>query len=198
MINHYDIAYGLGVGISSPFWLAKPSSRRKVLRAFSQRMGHVPARDLSKPGIMIHAVSLGEINATPSLISVLRAQRPGIEFIVSVTTETGYTRGQELYGSATDVTLVRYPLDFTAAVERLLDALRPAVVVLLELEVWPNFIRRCAQRKVPVILINGRISANIGSPSHWLDRCSPACNMSPRRIRNMPGDSSNSASLQIA
>jgi 3-deoxy-D-manno-octulosonic-acid transferase len=158
MINHFDIAYGLGVGLTSPFWLAKPSSRRKILRAFSQRMGHVPARDLSKPGIMIHAVSLGEINATRSLINLLRSQRPGLNFIVSVTTETGYARGQELYGSASDVTLIRYPLDFTPAVDRLLTALRPAVVVLLELEVWPNFIRRCTQRKIPVILVNGRIT----------------------------------------
>jgi 3-deoxy-D-manno-octulosonic-acid transferase len=158
MINHFDIAYGLGVGISSPFWLAKSSSRRKVLRAFSQRMGQVPGRDVSRPGIMIHAVSLGEINATRSLIDVLRSQRPGLEFIVSVTTDTGFARGEELYGSDADVTLVRYPLDFTPAVDRLLGTLRPAVVVLLELEVWPNFIRRCAQRKVPVILVNGRIT----------------------------------------
>jgi 3-deoxy-D-manno-octulosonic-acid transferase len=159
MINHYDIAYGLGVGLSSPFWLARPSARRKVLRAFSQRMGHVPARDVSKPGILIHAVSLGEINATRSLINLLRSSRSGIEFIVSVTTETGYARGQELYGSAPDVTLVRYPLDFTPAVDRVLSILRPSVVALLELEVWPNFIRRCAKRKVPVILVNGRITS---------------------------------------
>ena len=90
MINHYDIAYGLGVGLSSPVWLAKSSSRRKVLRAFSQRMGRVPERDLSKPGIMIHAVSLGEINATRSLVNLLRTTRPGLGFIVSVTTDTGY------------------------------------------------------------------------------------------------------------
>ena len=144
MINHYDIAYGLGVGISSPFWLAHPATRKKVLRAFSQRMGRVPSRDLSRPGIMVHAVSLGEINATRSLVEMIRAQRPGIDFIVSVTTETGFARGFELYGSSPDVTLVRYPLDFTSAVDRLLVTLRPAVVALLELEVWPNFIRRCA------------------------------------------------------
>jgi 3-deoxy-D-manno-octulosonic-acid transferase len=158
MINHFDIAYALGVGLSSPFWLARPSSRRKVLTAFSQRMGYVSERDLSKPGIMIHAVSLGEINATRSLINVLRAGRPGVEFIVSVTTETGFARGRELYGSSADVSLIRYPLDFTPAIQRLLDTLRPAVVVLLELEVWPNFIRRCAQRKTPVVLVNGRIT----------------------------------------
>jgi 3-deoxy-D-manno-octulosonic-acid transferase len=158
MLNHYDIAYGLGVGLASPFWLAKSSARKKVLSAFSQRMGHVPSRDLSKPAIMIHAVSLGEINATRSLIDVLRSHRPGLNFIVSATTETGFGRGQELYGSVPDVTLVRYPLDFTPAVDRLLNTLRPTLVALLELEVWPNFIRRCAQRKVPVILINGRIT----------------------------------------
>src|SRR5580700_8522409 len=128
MINHYDIAYGLGVGLSSPFWLAHPAARRKVLRAFSQRMGKVPSRDLSKPAVMIHAVSLGEINATRSLVDLLRIQRPGLDFIVSVTTETGFARGKELYGSTPDVTLVRYPLDFTPAVDRLLLALRPSLV----------------------------------------------------------------------
>jgi len=158
MINHYDIAYGLGVGLSSPFWLARRSTRTKVLRAFSQRMGHVAGRDTSRPAIMIHAVSLGEINATRSLIERLRSARGDVAFIVSVTTETGYARGLELYGSSADVTLVRYPLDFSPAVDRLLVALRPALVVLMELEVWPNFIRRCAQRKIPVLLINGRIT----------------------------------------
>jgi 3-deoxy-D-manno-octulosonic-acid transferase len=158
MINHYDIAYGVGVGITAPLWLAHPGARKKVFRAFSQRMGRGAARDLSKPAIMVHAVSLGEINATRALIEVLRRERPGMDFIVSVTTETGFARGMEIYGKASDVTLVRYPLDFTPAVDRMLTALRPAVVALLELEVWPNFIRRCTQRKVPVVLINGRIT----------------------------------------
>ncbi len=158
MINHYDIAYGVGVGITAPFWLAHPKARKKVMRAFSQRMGYTPSRDLSRPGIMIHAVSLGEINATRALIDQLRARRPGIDFIVSVTTETGFARGTEIYGNTRDVTLVRYPLDFSSAVDRMLLAVRPAVVALLELEVWPNFVKKCAQRKVPVVLINGRIT----------------------------------------
>jgi 3-deoxy-D-manno-octulosonic-acid transferase len=158
MINHYDIAYGLGVGLSSPFWLAYPKARRKVLGAFSQRMGSVPSRDLTKPAIMIHAVSVGEINATRALVDVLRRERPGVEFIISVTTQTGFDRAKALYGSTSDVTLTRYPLDFTPAVDRLLGTLKPSVVVLLELEVWPNFIRRCSQKKIPVLLINGRVT----------------------------------------
>ncbi|MGA3065331.1 MAG: 3-deoxy-D-manno-octulosonic acid transferase [Tepidisphaeraceae bacterium] len=159
MINQYDIAYGVGVGLAAPFWLLNPSARRKVFSAYRQRMGHVAPRDVSNTAVMIHAVSLGEINSTRVLVDSLRAARPGLQFIVSVTTETGFARGRDLYGAAPDVTLVRFPLDFSSAVDRLLDTLRPAVVVLLELEVWPNFIHGCATRHIPVLLINGRVSA---------------------------------------
>ncbi len=158
MPNRYDIAYGLLGGLAAPYWLLKPSARRKVLAALSNRMGHIAPVDHSSPAIMIHAVSLGEINATRALVDSLRAAQPGLRFIVSATTETGFARGQELYGSASDVTLVRYPLDFSSAVDRFLDALRPDIVVLLELEVWPNFIHRCAARKIPVLLVNGRVT----------------------------------------
>src|SRR5688500_2121560 len=140
MINAYDIAYGLGLGLAAPFWLLKGSARRKVFKAFAQRMGQVEPReaDASGPAVMIHAVSLGEMNATRALVARLREARPGLRFVLSTTTETGFNRGAELYGSAPDCRLVRYPLDFTPAVARVLDGLKPSVVVLMELEVWPN------------------------------------------------------------
>lgn len=109
---------------------------------------------------MIHAVSVGEINATRSLVHELRLKRRDLHVIISTTTKTGYERGQELYGGAPHVTLIRYPLDFTAAVTRILDALRPSMVVLMELEVWPNFIAQCVRRKIPVILANGRLTSS--------------------------------------
>jgi len=108
--------------------------------------GAVAKRQSDHPAILIHAVSLGEINATRALIEALRQQRPNLHVIVSTTTKTGYDRGQQLYGAWPDVTLIRYPLDFTTAVTRVLDALRPSLVVLMELEVWPNFIRQCVKR----------------------------------------------------
>src|SRR5215204_3154538 len=99
MINTYDIAYGLAVGASAPFWLIKPSSRRKVLAAFSQRMGDVPVRQGTAPAVMIHAVSLGEINATTMLVARLRELKPDLHIIISTTTETGFARAMELYGN---------------------------------------------------------------------------------------------------
>jgi 3-deoxy-D-manno-octulosonic-acid transferase len=160
MINFYDIAYGFGVAVSAPYWIAKPSARRKVLGAFSQRMGDVSNRATEQPAIMIHAVSVGEINASRALVDALRCERPDVHVIVSTTTQTGYDRGQQLFGSASNVTLIRYPLDFTAAVTRVLDKLRPELVVLMELEVWPNFVEQCMRRKIPVILANGRLTTS--------------------------------------
>src|SRR5206468_8517104 len=111
-----------------------------------------------RPGVMIHAVSVGEVNATKALIEQLRSARHDLSFAVSVTTETGFEQARKLYGENPEILLVRYPLDVTGAIDRVLDGIRPSVVVLMELEVWPNFIRRCQQREIPVVLANGRIT----------------------------------------
>src|SRR5882724_402368 len=163
--NAYDIAYGLGVGLASPYWLLRPGARRKVFRAFRERMGpDVSATSITgngeapiAPAVMLHAVSLGEINAARALVDLLIQQLPELRVILSTTTDTGYDRGRQLYADkAPNVTLIRYPLDFTSAVERTLDTLRPDVVVLMELELWPNFVRSCRKRDIPVVLANGR------------------------------------------
>lgn len=158
MVNFYDIAYGLGVAVSAPYWAVKGSARRKVLSAFSQRMGDVARRESDQPAILIHAVSLGEINATRALVDSLLRERPNLHLIISTTTQTGYDRGEQLYGNRPNIVLIRFPLDFTAAVNRVLDGLRPSLVILMELEVWPNFMRQCERRNIPVILANGRLT----------------------------------------
>src|SRR4051812_23574023 len=158
MINAYDIAYGLAVGVTSPYWLVNPRARRKVLGALGRDTGADRRRDATKPAVMVHAVSLGEMNATRMLLRMLQIVRPDLQFIILTTTETGFTRGQELYGSLPTAAVVRYPLDFSGTVGRALDALRPEVVALMELELWPNFLRACEQRHIPVVLINGRLT----------------------------------------
>ena len=187
MINFYDIAYAVGLGLSAPYWLLKPSARRKVLKAFDQRMGQnlppmpaaattpapTPAREnsdapapdepppeapLRRPVIMIHAVSLGEMNATRALVQRLRDNRSDLRFVISATTDTGHERAHELYGDDADIHVIHYPLDFSAAINRVLDAVKPDLVILMELEVWPNFMRHCERRGVPVILANARLT----------------------------------------
>ncbi|HYO09779.1 MAG TPA: 3-deoxy-D-manno-octulosonic acid transferase [Tepidisphaeraceae bacterium] len=158
----YDIAYSLGVGAAAPYWLLKPSARRKVLGALAQRMGRdlPPPREGDSPTVLIHAVSLGEMNATRTLVQALRLARSDLRFVVSATTDTGFSRGLELYGPSNDVRVIRYPLDFSGAVNRVLDNVRPDVVVLMELEVWPNFTQRCQERGIPVVLANARLTSS--------------------------------------
>ncbi len=158
MINGYDIAYAAGIAAAAPVWAAHPRSREKVLSALGQRMGHVRPRDGDGPAVLIHAVSLGEVNATVELVRQLRAARPDLAVVVSTTTAAGYERGRQLYPAAGGVQLVRFPLDFSTAVNGLMDAVRPAVVVLMEGELWPNFLLHCQRRGVPAVLVNGRVT----------------------------------------
>ena len=168
MINTYDIAYSLGLGLTAPVWFALPKPRRKVLKALRERMGRVEPRHRIHGAVMIHAVSLGEINATRALVDLLRAAQPDLAFIISTTTDTGYARGEQLYGNAPDVTLIRYPLDFSSGVSRVLDGLKPSLVVLMELEVWPNFLLHCKRRDIPVMLANGRMSTSSHRNYKWI------------------------------
>src|SRR5947207_9178164 len=103
MINHYDVLYLGGLGISSPVWLLKSSSRQKVLHALGNRLGQrIPQTNHEtggrRPCVMIHAVSVGEINAAAALIRELASARPDMRLIISSTTQTGYERAMEVYG----------------------------------------------------------------------------------------------------
>jgi 3-deoxy-D-manno-octulosonic-acid transferase len=167
-MNFYDVAYWIGLGVSSPYWLLRGKSRDKVLRAFRQRMGRMPNRNWQGPCVMIHAVSLGEVNATRALVSMLHRARADLNFVITTTTETGFERAKELYGAAANAVVVRYPLDFSSAVNRTLDAVKPTVVALMELEVWPNFIRECQKRDIRVALINGRMTETSYRNYKWI------------------------------
>lgn len=157
-INLYDVAYGLGIGLAAPAWLLRPSTRRKVFAAFRERMGRSLAAPDSRPVVFIHAVSNGELNSTTTLLRLLAERRPDLRFVVSTTTASGWERSAELYGNDPRIMRIRYPLDFSRAVTRVLDSTTPAIVVLMELELWPNFVGECQMRGIPVILANGRIT----------------------------------------
>ena len=158
-INFYDIAYGFGLGVSAPVWAVRSKTRKKVLDAFRQRMGQLDSKSDGRPCVIVHAVSVGELNAARGLIDLLHQRHPDVHVVVSTTTQTGHERAEALYGGRQDVTLIYYPLDFSAAVRRVLDTLKPLAVILMELELWPNFVAECEVRHVPVVLANGRITA---------------------------------------
>ena len=106
------------------------------------------------PTVLVHGVSVGEVAATRQLVDLLAVRA---RVVVSSTTDTGVARARSLYGAHHPV--VRYPLDLSWMVRRFLDAARPDLVALTELEVWPNLVTECTRRGIPVCVVNGRLSA---------------------------------------
>lgn len=163
LMNPLDLLYGSLAIFLAPVWA------RKARGGWRERFGNTPELPQptpERPRIMIHAVSVGEVNAIRGLVPLLAARA---HVIVSVTTDTGLARARELFepsvthvGTAAGVvaraTVLRYPLDFSRSVDRFLDAVQPTIVGLVELEVWPNFIAACARRNIGVGVINGRLS----------------------------------------
>ncbi len=150
---------GLGAVATVPFWATRMLRTGKWRTDWAGRFGRcAKLPDTGRPTVLIHAVSVGEVNATRQLVALLQDRLGGdCRIVISATTNTGVRRARDLYEPAH--TVIRYPLDFTCCVNRVLDAIQPDVVALIELEVWPNFVEACAKRDVPVCVINGRLSA---------------------------------------
>lgn len=122
---------------------------------WGERFGGVRRRPAGGRRVWVHAVSLGEINATPSLIAGLREAMPDVEVVVSTTTDTGHARAVQLYGAEN---VFRFPLDFSLVIDRVLDRIRPVGIVLVELEVWYNLVRAARRQGIPVVVVNGRLT----------------------------------------
>ncbi|MEY4640991.1 MAG: hypothetical protein RLZZ227_985 [Pseudomonadota bacterium] len=111
--------------------------------------------------VVFHAVSVGETHAAQPLIERLLQARPDLRIVVTCTTPTGSARIRELFGARVDH--VYLPYDLPGAVQRFLDRFTPALLVLLETELWPNLLHQCGLRGCKVLLANARLSARSAS-----------------------------------
>ena len=156
-----DLAYAAAAAVTSPVWAARLLRTGKWRTDWAGRWGRVtpplPPKGPGQRRLLIHAVSLGEVNLTRDLVRLLAERDPTLDIVISSTTNTGFARAEQLFTPARRV--VRYPLDFSAMVGRFLDAVDPDVVALAENEVWPNFTAACARRGVALAVINGRLTA---------------------------------------
>ncbi len=142
---------------------------RRYFAGLPERLGFLPSTIQTTGGgaIWFHAVSVGEVYSSVELIRVLRARHPTTRMFVSTTTLAGREAAdQKLEGLADGVFFA--PLDYRSAVRRVLRRLRPAAVVVLETEIWPNFYRESKRAGASLIVVNGRISDKaIGRYRRW-------------------------------
>jgi len=132
--------------------------RGKEPGSLRERFGRLPAAvnpDL-RPSIWVHAVSVGEALAARPLLRGLRAAYPGHRLVVSTTTATGQ---RVVRGFGRDVDAVCYaPFDFPPCVSGALDRIAPALLLVVDTEIWPNLLRACRRRGVGTLVVNGRLS----------------------------------------
>jgi len=136
-------------------WRAR--KQPEYLHHIGERFGFYATRN-EKPLIWLHAVSVGETRATQSLVSRLLEQYPGHRILLTHTTPTGRAASEQLYGER--VLRVYLPYDYPFAVNQFLCHFNPKIGVLMETEIWANLIHACNKRRIPLLLLNARMSEN--------------------------------------
>jgi len=155
----YNLAFLLILAITSPLWLWRRSSSDK--KGLSERLGSVPhdlairRAERNLPVVWLHAVSVGEVLAVSYLVSEFDWAFPGYRLLISTTTETGNALARERFGSDR---VFYCPIDIPWAVTSYFKALNPRLLMLVETEFWPNLLSECFERKIPVAVVNARIS----------------------------------------
>jgi 3-deoxy-D-manno-octulosonic-acid transferase len=151
-----DIAFLIALIAISPVAIYKMLRYGRYRAGWANRFGKISRKRPDKKCIWIHAVSVGEVNATTTLIRELEAKFPDYEIAISTTTDTGFARANALFGSRLSV--FYFPMDFSLTMRRAFANINPAMCLLIELEVWPNLVRIAKQSGIPVIVVNGRLS----------------------------------------
>lgn len=160
----YNVLFTVAYCAMMPSFLLRMKRRGGYRARIGDRFARYPADVLDKFGecrssrlcVWIHAVSVGEVHVAGQLMRALREIDPDVRFVFSTTSSTGWRTAEQVVTA--DDALIYNPLDFPWLVRRALDQVRPQAIILTETEIWPNFIREAARRRLPIFLANARIS----------------------------------------
>ena len=157
----YNILFTIFFVLASPYYFWRMWRRGQWQTGFWQRFGVFDAKFkqaiTNRHVLWLHAVSVGEVNICTQLIRALEPRMPNLKIVVSTTTTTGM--GELKKKLPLHIGKFYYPIDRKKYVARALGTLRPEAVVLVEAEIWPNFIWWLRDKKIPLFLVNARLSA---------------------------------------
>ena len=151
----YSIFLFLFLLFSSPYFLFRMVTKGKYKKGLKQRLGLIPrlkGRDI----IWVHAVSVGEVIAASPIIDAIRKRFPKYSFLISTVTDTGQDMARKAISNPKEI--IYFPLDFKWIVNKVLKSIKPKLLIMVETELWPNFIRETKKREIPLAVVNGRIS----------------------------------------
>lgn len=161
MRTFYNILFMIFFAVSSPYYFWRLRRRpANWMRGFAQRFAKYDASVkqalTNRQVLWIHAVSVGEVGLCTQLISALEPRLPNAKIVVSCTTSTGMEEYRKRLPPR--ITKIYYPLDLRKFVRRAIATIHPEAIILLEAEIWPNFLWRAGELKIPVFLANARLS----------------------------------------
>lgn len=153
--------YDIGFAIFSLFYLPTLIFKGKLHGDFLERFGRYDNAKRSalanaKGAIWIQAVSVGEVALCRDFVPALKTKFPGRTIIFSTITKAGNDMAKRLFQK--DAIIIYFPLDFSFIVKKAIKLARPKVYVMVETEIWPNFLKEIERNAIAAILINGRIS----------------------------------------
>lgn len=156
----YNVLFVLIFPLLLPRFLQRMRRRGGYGKDFGQRIGRFRPETLARlagqPRVWVHAVSVGELYVALELMKAWRQREPDVRFALTTTTSTAYKIASEKLGRE-DVPLY-FPVDFPPVLDRVFSVINPRMLVLVEVELWPNVIRMARARGLPVFLVNARMS----------------------------------------
>lgn len=156
----YNILFTVFFVMSAPYYFLKMLRRGGWRDGFEQRFGRFSSKIkqavTNRHVLWIHAVSVGEVNICTQLIRALEPRMPNIKIVVSTTTSTGM--GELNRKLPAHIQKIYYPIDRREYVQRAILTVHPEAIVLVEAEIWPNFLWRARELRIPMFLVNARLS----------------------------------------
>ncbi|MGI9065906.1 MAG: 3-deoxy-D-manno-octulosonic acid transferase [Pyrinomonadaceae bacterium] len=165
----YSLLLGLAFLIFLPRFLFDAFRHGKYVAGFRERLGQLsPIENNGRPVIWIHCVSVGETQAARPLVQGLQQRFPNYSIVISTITLTGQNLARKIFKH--DVEKVFYfPFDWRQVARKTIKAINPAMVLLLETELWPGFLRECKAQQIPVAIVNGRLSERSFRRYRWIE-----------------------------
>ena len=151
-----DLFYLLAIILISPKVVYRMIFHKRYRGGYPDRFGCIKRLSPGKKSIWIHAVSVGEVNATKTIVAKLKQVLPDHEIVISSTTDTGYDRAKALYNN--ELKVFYFPFDIYLVMSKAFKNIKPDICLLMELEVWPNFTHIANKLNVHVVVVNGRLS----------------------------------------
>jgi 3-deoxy-D-manno-octulosonic-acid transferase len=158
MYSLYSLLLTLGVVALLPRFLLDAFRHGKYVTGLGERLGRLPAIETrGLPVIWLHCVSVGEAQAARPLARAVLDKFPSHALVVSTTTLTGQRVARDVFGHDA-AAVIYFPFDWAWTVRRSLRTVNPSLVLIMETELWPNFLRECKHRRIPAAIVNGRLS----------------------------------------